>query len=135
MNRTEKAEQLARDFLALLNRNAPVEDYLKYLPDGDFEQWSYPEVEIKNLEHLKGFFAQTWGMIKSQNNEITTITSRELESGRIELEVSVNWSAETATGQKFARPLHYQMTIMDGSSSGDPVGQFPKIMRYKMTRG
>ena len=48
----EDATQFAHEWFALLDRLAPLDEYLKYLPDGDFEQWSYPEAEIKDLEHL-----------------------------------------------------------------------------------
>jgi len=130
----EDAKQFAHDWLALLDNLAPVEEYLKYLPDGEFEQWSYPEVEIKNVEHLKAFFAQTWGMVKSQSNSITSLTASPDGQGRVVLDILVNWQATLAQGQQLSRPLRYQMTIGEGTCSADPSGAFPKVYRYAMTR-
>lgn len=134
MTKLAAAKEVATQFLALLDRNAAVADYLKYLPDGDFEQWSYPEIEIKNIDHLKQFFAQAWGMIKTQKNEVTNLVASEIGQGRVQVDVDVNWSAETAAGQKLSRSLHYCLVIADGVAAGDPTGAYPKIMRYKMTR-
>ena len=130
----EDAKQFARDWLTLLDGLAPVEQYLKYLPDGDFEQWSYPEVEIKNVEHLKSFFAQTWGMVKSQSNSIVSLTASPGARGRVDLDILVNWQATLAQGQQVSRPLRYRMTIGEGACVADPSGGFPKVYRYSMTR-
>lgn len=129
-----RAEAFARTWLSLLDTLAPLDAYLKYLPDGDFEQWSYPEVEIKNVAHLAAFFEKTWGMIQSQSNQITGLSSVELPDGRVQVEVDVNWSATTSGGQVLARPLHYSLTIGAGASSGDTAGAHPKVHRYRMTR-
>jgi len=131
---TTSAEQFARDWLALLDQLAPVEEYLKFLPDGNFEQWSYPEVEIRDVEHLKSFFSQTWGMIQSQTNTIRAISASPMADNRFQLEIDVDWEATLAQGQKMSRPLHYSLTIGPGVSSGDPSGSFPKVYRYAMTR-
>jgi hypothetical protein len=128
------AKQFAHDWLELLDKLAPVDEYLKFLPDGNFEQWSYPEVEIRDLEHLKAFFGKTWGMIQSQTNTIKAISASPVANDRIELEIDVDWQATLAQGQQVARPLHYSMTIGQGASSGDPSGSFPKVYRYAMTR-
>jgi hypothetical protein len=124
----------ALTWLGLLDSLAPVQSYLPYLPDGDFEQWSYPEAEIKNTEQLKLFFAKSWGMITSQSNQITKLTVSPLQDGRSQIEIDVNWSATTANGQSFARPLHYSLTVGPGSSAADPAGVYLKVFRYQMTR-
>jgi hypothetical protein len=128
------AEQFARDWLALLDKLAPVEEYLKFLPDGKFEQWSYPEVEIRDVEQLKAFFGKTWGMIQSQTNTIRAISATPIANERFQLEIDVDWEATLAQGQRMSRPLHYSMTIGRGVSAGDPNGSFPKVYRYAMTR-
>jgi hypothetical protein len=128
------AEQFAHDWLALLDKLASIDEYLKYLPDGSFEQWSYPEVEIRDVEHLKAFFGKTWGMIQSQTNTIRAISASPISNDRFQLEIDVDWEATLAQGQKLSRPLHYSMTIGPGVSSGDPAGSFPKVYRYAMTR-
>lgn len=130
----DDAKQFARDWLALLDRLAPVEDYLKYLPDGDFEQWSYPEVDIRNVEHLKAFFAKTWGMVTSQSNSITSLNASPDADGRVVLDILVDWHATLAQGQQVSRPLRYRMTVGEGACAADPNGAFPKVYRYSMTR-
>lgn len=130
----QDATQFARDWLGLLDRLAPLDDYLKFLPDGDFEQWSYPEVEIKDVGHLKAFFDQTWGLITSQSNAITSLAVTPVPNGRFELAIDVDWRATTAQGQVFSRPLHYRITLGQGACAADPGGAFPKVYRYKMTR-
>ena len=130
----EDAKRFARDWLALLDGLAPVEEYLKYLPDGEFEQWSYPEVEIKNVEQLKAFFAKSWGMVQSQSNSITSLSASPGAEGRVELDIVVNWQATLAQGQQLSRPLRYRMTIGEGACVADPKGDFPKVYRYSMTR-
>ena len=130
----DNATQFAREWLALLDRLAPLDEYLKYLPDGDFEQWSYPEAEIKDLEHLQLFFSKTWGMIKSQTNTIKSLSALPTAGDRFRLEIDVDWAATLAQGQQVSRPLRYSITIGQGVSSSDPSGRFPKIHRYAMTR-
>ncbi|MDI9334388.1 MAG: hypothetical protein QM533_08410 [Cytophagales bacterium] len=134
MKSAQDPETFARTWLGLLDSLAPVESFLRYLPDGDFEQWSYPDVEIKNTEHLKQFFTKTWGMVKSQSNQITQLTVSPLGNGRSQIEIDVKWSATTAQGQSFSRPLHYSLTVGRGSSLADPAGVELKVFRYKMTR-
>ena len=134
MKSTQEAEQFVRQWLAMLDAKAPVEAFLKYLPDGDFEQWSYPEIEIRNVEHLKAFFAQAWGMIQQQTNAVTRLDASAIEGGRFQVETDAQWSATTVQGQSMARALHYSMTVGPGSSAHDPSGAYPKVYRYKMTR-
>jgi hypothetical protein len=134
MNSTQDAEEFVRQWLTMLDTKAPVEAFLKYLPDGDFEQWSYPEIEIKNVEHLKAFFAQAWGMIKQQTNAVTRLNANAVAGGRFQVEADAQWSATTVQGQSLSRALHYSLTVGPGASTHDPSGVYPKVYRYKMTR-
>lgn len=130
----EDAKRFAHDWLSLLDRLAPVEDYLKYLPDGDFEQWSYPEIEIKDAKHLEAFFAKSWGMVTSQSNTITSLVASPSAQGRVDLDILVDWQATLANGQTMSRPLRYRMSVGEGACVADPAGAFPKVHRYAMTR-
>ncbi|MEM1390936.1 MAG: hypothetical protein AAGG45_07625, partial [Pseudomonadota bacterium] len=47
------AEAFFRQWLAMIDANTPLDAYLKYLPDGEFEQWSYTNAEIKNISELR----------------------------------------------------------------------------------
>ncbi|MBL4906416.1 MAG: hypothetical protein JKX94_03115 [Sneathiella sp.] len=128
------SEKFMRTWLSMIDTNAPPVEYLKFLPDGDFEQWSYPNAEIKNVEHLKAYFKKTWGMIKQNKNTITDLDVKAEENGRYKITTNVNWTAITAAGDKLSSPLMYTVTIGSGTSQMDPNGEHPKVFRYQIKR-
>lgn len=132
--REQDAEIFFRQWLAMIDAKAPLDDYLKYLPDGEFEQWSYTNAEIKNVEELRAYFEANWGAIKQNTNTVRTLKTNQLESGRIEIIAYVDWTAITAEDQTISMPLTYTLTVGPGASSDDPDGVHPKIYRYAIRR-
>lgn len=130
----QDAQAFARQWLAMLDSLAPIDDYLKFLPEGDFEQWSYPDVDIRNADELKSFYQKTWGAIAKQSNTIRALTSQPAPGGRQQVDVDVHWQATTAAGASFGRDLHYTMVVGSGACAHDPSGAHPKVYRYKITR-
>jgi len=128
-----KAETFMRTWLTMIDTNAPVEDYLKFLPDGDFEQWSYPNAEIKDVAHLKTYFQKAWGMIKQNTNKVQDLDVDKLDNGRFKIVTNVAWTAVTAAEKTLASDLQYVVTVGSGTSAADPQGEHPKIYRYKIT--
>jgi hypothetical protein len=128
----EKAATFMRTWLNMIDTNAAPSEYLKYLPEGDFEQWSYPNADIKNVDHLKSYFQKTWGMIKKNTNKITNIETEKLPGGRVQILTNVNWTALTADGKTLNRDLKYTVTVGEGQTAMDPKGQFVKVFRYKI---
>lgn len=126
------AETFMRTWLTMIDTNAPLDDYLKFLPDGDFEQWSYPNAEIKDVAHLKSYFQQTWGMIKQNTNKVQNVDVDVLENGRFKVVTNVAWTAVTATEKTLASDLRYTVTVGSGTSTADPKGEYPKIYRYQI---
>ncbi|MEH6404198.1 MAG: hypothetical protein V7750_12545 [Sneathiella sp.] len=128
-----KAETFMRTWLNMIDTNASPDEYLKFLPDGDFEQWSYPNAEIKDVAHLKAYFQQTWGMIKQNTNKVQNLDVDTLENGRFKIVTNVAWTAITAAKKTLASNLQYIVTVGSGTSAADPKGEYPKIFRYKIT--
>lgn len=128
------AEAFFRQWLAMIDANTPLDAYLKYLPDGEFEQWSYTNAEIKNISELRAYFTATWGSIKQNRNVIETLTTQPVENGRTKIVAEVDWTATTGDDQTLNVPLIYMLTVGPGASSNDPDGQYPKIYRYAIRR-
>lgn len=128
------SEGFMRQWLSMIDTNAPPVDFLKYLPDGEFEQWSYPNAEIKDVDHLKAYFKKTWGMIKKNSNEVKDLVVTPQEGGRFKIDAIVDWTAITAAGDKLSSPLLYTVTIGSGASAMDPDGNYPKVYRYQIKR-
>lgn len=126
----EEAEAFFHTWLAMIDANSAVEDYLKYLPDGEFEQWSYTNAEIKNVAELRAYFEASWGTIRKNTNVVESIETSEGENGRVDIKAQVDWTAVTADDQTINMPLTYTLAVGRGSSSADPEGQYPKIYRY-----
>ena len=127
------AEAFMRNWLMMIDTNAPLNEYLKYLPDGDFEQWSYPNAEIKNVEHLKQYFQKTWGMITKNTNKINKLDAVKVGGNRYEIVANVHWKGDINEGKSITRDLLYTLTVGQGKSSTDPEGQYPKIYKYKIS--
>jgi hypothetical protein len=134
MNSPEQAEAFLRQWLEMIDNGAPPAEFFKYLPDGDFEQWSYPDAEIKNLEHLQTYFSAQWGALRGNRNTVTRISAQAEPNNRFGVVADVDWEAETTAGDTIKRPLTYALVLGSGTSSRDPAGQFAKIYRYKITR-
>jgi hypothetical protein len=134
MTHESDAEAFFKRWLAMLDALVPIDEYFKFLPDGDFEQWSYPDVEIHNANELAAFYQKTWGTIARQTNTIKSLSVARAPEGRFAVEATVDWEAATATGQTMARSLRYSMTVGTGSSAADSLAQHPKVFRYKIER-
>ncbi len=126
----EEAEAFFRTWVGMIDANTPVEEYLKYLPDGDFEQWSYTNAEIKNVAELRAYFEAAWGTIKQNSNDILSIETADGEEGRVEVIANVDWTAVTADDHTIQMPLTYRVTVGRGASSNDVEGRHPKIFKY-----
>ncbi|MEM9967604.1 MAG: hypothetical protein AAF755_05835 [Pseudomonadota bacterium] len=124
------AEAFFRTWLGMIDAKAPVEQYLKYLPDGEFEQWSYTNAEIKNVAELRAYVEAAWGSIKQNTNVVKRIETVTEESGRVRIVADVDWTAVTADDQTINMPLTYTLTVGSGASSNDAEGAHPKILRY-----
>jgi|GEM_PF-4366173 len=129
----KKAETFMRTWLNMIDTNAPLDDYLKFLPDGEFEQWSYPNAEIQDVAHLKSYFQKTWGMIKQNTNKVQDLDVNKLNNGRFKIVTNVAWTAITTAEKTLASDLQYILTVGPGTSAADPKGEYPKIYRYKIT--
>jgi hypothetical protein len=134
MNSPEQAEAFLRQWLAMIDNGAPPAEFFKYLPDGAFEEWSYPDAEIRDLDHLQSYFKDQWGLLRSNRNIVTRISAAAEPGHRFRVVADVDWQAETTAGDTIRRPLTYALVLGTGTSSRDPAGQFPKIRRYKITR-
>ncbi|MEM8537346.1 MAG: hypothetical protein AAGF56_05730, partial [Pseudomonadota bacterium] len=119
-----------RTWVGLIDANAPVDAYLKYLPDGEFERWSYTNAEIRNVDELRAYFEAAWGTIKQNTNNVTNIDTFKEPNGRVRIVADVDWTAVTADGQTINMPLVYTVTVGVGASSNDVEGAHPKIFSY-----
>ncbi|MEH6474284.1 MAG: hypothetical protein V7727_01290 [Sneathiella sp.] len=127
------AEAFMRNWLTMIDTNAPLNEYLKYLPDGDFEQWSYPNAEIKNVKHLQQYFQKTWGMVKKNTNKINDLDATKIKGDRYQILTNVHWRGDIADGKSITKDLLYTLTVGEGTSAADPKGQYPKIYKYKIS--
>ena len=130
----ENVDAFFRNWLKMLDDNAPVEDFYKYLVDGDFEEWSYPGVEIKNRQELETYFKTAWGTIAKQQNKVESLDIADQGNGRFQVVSTVSWSAVTKDGTDVAAKLQFTVTVGSGTSKADPDGKYPKVLRYKMIR-
>jgi hypothetical protein len=130
----ENVDAFFHNWLKMLDDNAPVEDFYKYLVDGDFEQWSYPGVEIKNRQELESYFKTAWGAIAKQQNKVESLDVADQGNGRFQVVSTVSWSAVSKDGTDVAAKLQFTVTVGSGTSQADPDGKYPKVLRYKMIR-
>ena len=128
------AENFLRRWLGMIDANEPSYVFFKFMTDGPFEEWSYPDAEIRDIEHLKMFFEKTWGAFKRNRNVVMRIESQPEEKGRFRATADVDWEATMGTDQEIRRALRYSLVVGNGTSSRDPEGRHPKIFRYKVTR-
>jgi hypothetical protein len=130
----ENVDAFFRNWLKMLDENAPVEEFYKYLVDGDFEEWSYPGVEIKNRQELEAYFNAAWGTIERQENKVESLDVTDQGNGTFQIVSKVDWSATTKDGKAVASRLQFTVTVGSGTSQADPDGKYPKVLRYKMIR-
>ena len=122
------------EWLRLLDDVAPLDAFRKYLVDGDFEHWRYPDAAIHNVDELESYFNMTWGTIERNTSTITRLELVAKDQGRFLLTADVGWTGYLPGGETRTGPLRYTVEIGFGTSHHDTTGQYPKVYRYQMDR-
>ncbi|MGH8032583.1 MAG: cupin domain-containing protein [Luteimonas sp.] len=116
---------LVYHWFSLLDRNAPVDDFLPLLTDAGL-QMDFPEATLRGKNDFRNWYAGINRTIRSASHDIRAIETT-ISGAHAVVKVTVDWRATSTTGQSLGFLVEQRWTV-----SRSPALDTPIIQTYRV---